>query len=55
MKKKVVHIVLWSLSMSLVIVLLGFVNNKRQAEVCFQSKITYSGDPELHFIIDEDV
>ena len=55
MKKKVLRIVLWSLSMISVIVLLGFVNNKRQAEVCTQSKITYSGDPELHFIIDEDV
>jgi cell division protein FtsQ len=55
MKKKVFQIILWSVSLVLVIVLLGFVNNKRQSALCFQSKITFSGDPELQFIADDDI
>ena len=55
MKKRVLQIILWSVSMILVIVLLGFVNNKRESAICNQSKITFLGDSELHFIVDEDV
>ena len=55
MKKRLVRMILWGVSMLAVIVLFGFVNQQRHAAMCIESKVSILGDSSMQFIVDEDV
>jgi cell division protein FtsQ len=55
MKKKLVRVIVWSVSMLVVVVLFGFVNMQRRSAMCVESKVNILGDSSLQFIVDDDV
>ncbi len=55
MKKKLVRIIVWAVSMIAIVVLFGFINQQRKSAICNESKITILGDSTVQFVVDDDV
>ncbi|HOY48171.1 MAG TPA: hypothetical protein PL185_00485 [Flavobacteriales bacterium] len=55
MKKGLVKMIVWGLSLLAVIVLFGFVNQQRKAAFCNENKVSILGDSSVQFIVEEDV
>lgn len=55
MKRKILIIALWSFGTLVVIALFGFIDSRRRAVMCTATEVRITGDPEIHFLSEEDV